>query len=516
VSNRRIMMHEYRTIIYRLQQGQTIRQIQRDHIAGRRKIKAIQDIAKQRGWLDPACVLPEEETLMTLFSKIPEAGVSGAVSNVEPFKELIKTWVAQEIQGSTIYNHLKANHGFTGSYDSVQRYVKRLKGAAAIDLTVPLHFHPAEAAQVDFGKGPDLLDERTGRVESTWFFVMTLCWSRHQYAELVTHQDVETWLNCHQNSFNWFGGVVKKVIIDNPKCAITKASYYDPQVQRSYEAFAQTYKFIVSACPPRDPQKKGRVESGVKYVKNNFLPLRTLTSLQDGNRQLREWTLSTAGNRVHGSTFDKPLTRFTEFEKFLLTPLPETPPEIAIWQKMSLYRNCHVLFQKCFYSAPHAMYGKELWLKQTPTTITIYHNHTPVAQHPRLFKDGEYRTNLEHLPPKAQSYFNATPEWCLEQGKALGASTAIVVQHFLNDETRDLLRAAQGVIRLRQTYGEKRLERACQRMIHFNAISYATLKSILKDGLDYEMLEESQVFDALGSAYQGQGIFQRTSSKCIH
>ena len=516
MSNRRIMMHEYRTIIYRLQQGQTIRAIQRDGLAGREKIKAIQTVAMQQGWLDQTETIPDEAALADLFSKIPKTGQKGSLSKAEPFKELLQKWLNEGIQASTIYNYLCSHHGYIGSYDCIQRYIKRLKGSTSLSLTVPLHFKPGEAAQVDFGKGSRLLDERTGSIEETWFFVITLCWSRHQYVELVTHQDVETWLNCHQNAFNWFGGVPLKLIIDNAKCAIIKASYHDPQVQRSYEGFAQTYGFIISACPPHDPQKKGRVESGVKYVKKNFLPLRSFVSLQDANRQVKEWILSTAGNRVHGSTYEKPLTRFTEIEKFLLKPLPVTPPDIAIWRSVSLYRNCHVHFHKCFYSAPHTLYGQELWLKQTATTITLYHNHVAVAQHPRLFKEGTYSTLLEHLPSKAQSYIKATPEWCLEQSKTLGSSVEIIVQKFLNDTTRDLLRAAQGVIRLGHTYGASRLERACQRMIHFNTFSYETLKSILANGLDYESLDVEQAFDSLGSAYQGKGIFQRIASKHIH
>jgi transposase len=290
------MMHEYRTIIYRLQQGQTIRAIQRDGLAGREKIKAIQTVAMQQGWLDQTGTIPDEAALADLFSKIPKTGQKGSLSKAEPFKELLQKWLNEGIQASTIYNYLCSHHGYIGSYDCIQRYIKRLKGSTSLSLTVPLHFKPGEAAQVDFGKGPRLLDERTGSIEETWFFVITLCWSRHQYVELVTHQDVETWLNCHQNAFNWFGGVPLKLIIDNAKCAIIKASYHDPQVQRSYEGFAQTYGFIISACPPHDPQKKGRVESGVKYVKKNFLPLRSFVSLQDANRQVKEWILSTAGN----------------------------------------------------------------------------------------------------------------------------------------------------------------------------------------------------------------------------
>ena len=155
---------------------------------------------------------------------------------------------------------------FNGSYNSIQRYVKQIRDSNPSNLTVPLTFLPGEAAQIDFGQGPTLLDLRTGKLSKTWFFVMTLCFSRHQYAELVTHQDIETWLKCHQNSFEWFGGIPKKLIIDNPKCGIIKASITDPVLQRSYEEFVQEYGCIVSPCPPADPQKKGRVESGIKYV----------------------------------------------------------------------------------------------------------------------------------------------------------------------------------------------------------------------------------------------------------
>ena len=90
--------------------------------------------------------------------------------------------------------------------------------------TTILDFAPAEASQVDFGAGPVMTDVITGASFKTWFFVMTLCWSRHQYAEFVLDQTVATWLACHRHAFEWLGGVVRRVIIDNPKCAITRAS----------------------------------------------------------------------------------------------------------------------------------------------------------------------------------------------------------------------------------------------------------------------------------------------------
>jgi len=103
---------------------------------------------------------------------------------------------------------------------------------------------------------------------------------------------------------------VAKLIIDNPKCAITRACYTDPDVQRSYVELAEGYGFIISPCPVADPQKKGRVESGVKYVKNSFVPLRRFRTLADANEQLTGWVWQKAGNRIYGTTYKKPLVMF--------------------------------------------------------------------------------------------------------------------------------------------------------------------------------------------------------------
>ena len=237
-------MYEYRQIIYRLRRGQKIRAISRDGLAGRSKINEIKAVAAEYGWLAPDAALPPDAKLEDIFGHRPSPQQQPKAG---PFADLIEHWVSQGIQAKVIHQHLQSQHGFEGAYNSVQRFVQKIRSKSP-NLTVPLHFQPGEAAQVDFGYGPILYDERTGKKEKTWFFIMTLCWSRHQYVELVTHQDIETWLNCHQNAFNWFGGVANKVIIDNPKCAITKACYYTPEVQRSYEELAQTYGFIISAC----------------------------------------------------------------------------------------------------------------------------------------------------------------------------------------------------------------------------------------------------------------------------
>ena len=114
------------------------------------------------------------------------------------------------------------------------------------------------------------------------------------YAELVTDQSIETWLGCHRRAFEHFNGVPAVCLIDNLKAAITKACYHDPQVQHAYADCAEGYGFMISPCPVADPKKKGRVESGVKYVKNNFVPLKTFRDLADANAQLMQWVMTVA------------------------------------------------------------------------------------------------------------------------------------------------------------------------------------------------------------------------------
>ena len=335
MARRSFEMYEIRQIIVCLRSGETIRGIAQTKLANRKKIRAVRKIAVQQNWLDIKKEIPTDGVLATFFKQPPSAKVTQ--SSVLPYSKQIEEWCQQGIQGTTMYAALKRQHGFEGSYDSVQRFVKKIKDNLPPAVTTILEFKPGECAQVDFGYGPKLVDEVTGKVTKTWIFVMVLAWSRHMYAELVLHQDVETWLGCHRRAFEFFNGVPKKIIIDNAKCAITKACYYDPVVQRAYADYAEGYGFMISACPPRDPQKKGRVESGVKYVKNNFVPLRAFKSLVNGNQQLIQWVLSEAGNRIHGTTRAKPLTLFSQTEALLLQPLPDNPPECAVWEKVKLH-----------------------------------------------------------------------------------------------------------------------------------------------------------------------------------
>lgn len=505
-------MYQYRQALVRMRQGDSDRDIARSGLMGRRKLKQVRAAAAARGWLAPATALPDDAALAGAFS--PTVRAATCVSSLEPLRAVIEGWFRTGLQGTTIHAALKRNHGYAGSYSAVRRMLQTLAAAAPErTTTMRLDFAPGDAGQVDFGQGPAIDDVHTGAVVKTWFFVMTLAWSRHQYAELVRDQSVETWLACHRRAFEWFGGVPARIIIDNPKCAITRACARDPTVQRAYAQCAEGYGFRISPCPPRDPQKKGIVEAGVKYLKRGFAPLRTFRDLADGNRQLHDWLLAEAGNRSHGTTREQPLARFAT-ERPLLGPLPAVPPELAAWAQVAVHRDGHISFGKALYSAPYRLLGQRLWLKATATTVQLYREHELVATHPRQRRPGARSTVRDHLPPDALAWSLADPQHCLREAEGVGPHCRRVVERLFEDRVLDNLRAVQGLLRLRTTYGAERLEAACTRALAFDAPRYRTVKTILEKGLDQQA--QQHAFDAVADTYTRGGRYCRATSTLLH
>lgn len=511
MSNRRFEMYHYRQVLVRMRQGDTDRAIARSGLMGRRKAGEVRELAVSRGWLDAQVPLPDDAELASTFERSATLPAT-CVSSLAPFHEQIKAWADAGIQGTTMHAALVRNHGYAGSYSAVRRVLQSLAASRPPDATVRLTFAPGEAAQVDFGAGPELVDGSTGEIRKTWFFVMTLCWSRHQYAELVFDQRVETWLACHRRAFEWFGGVPARIIIDNAKCAITRACARDPEVQRAYAECAEGYGFRIDACPPRDPQKKGIVEAGVKYVKRSFLPLREFRDLADANRQLQGWVMGEAGNRSHGTTREQPLARFAT-EKPLLRMLPDVPPVLGVWAGVTVHRDGHVQFESAYYSVPFALIGQKLWLKATVSTVQCFHGHALVATHLRQTRKGARATVRDHLPPEAIAWAMADPQWCLKQSERIGTSCHALIRRLFADRVLDNLRAAQGVIRLEKSYGAIRVEAACARALSFDAPRYRTVKDILAKGLDQQQAQLA--FDGLADTYTRGGRFCRNTPSLL-
>jgi transposase len=459
------------------------RQVQHALGMDRRTVKAYRTWAATQGLLDGP--LPPPEALQRLVDQtLRTPPPPQVISSVEPYRALVVELRQAGTEISAIRERLK-ERGYTGSYASVYRFVRALEPPQP-EVTVRVECQPGAEAQVDFGYAGRMLDERTGQWRKSWAFVMTLSFSRHQYVAFVFDQKLATWLACHRHAFEFFGGVPKRLVIDNLKAAIVYAERDEPQVQQAYRECAEHYGFLISPCRVRTPQHKGKVEQGgVHYVKRNFLGGRTPTSVTQANTDVLGWCRTTAGQRVHGTTREQPLERFEMTERAALLPLPTTAYDLAEWKVVTLQRDCYVTFDHAYYSAPHRLVGQQLRVRGGTRQVRLYTlDYQLVATHERAQRPGERLTHPDHLPPDKLVGLTLNRQDAQAAAADIGSATRTVVDRLLNDPAVDRLRTVGRLLNLRQSYGDTRLEAACARALRFDDPSYKTVKTILQTGLE--------------------------------
>jgi transposase len=229
------------------------RAIQRDTGIDRRTIQRYRSWAADQGLLTGP--LPPLEDLHRLVAQtLTTPPPPQMVSSVEPFRAVVVELRAQGTEMAAIWERLK-ERGYTGSYSSIRRFVRTLEPKQP-EAYGRIETAPGEEAQVDFGYAGRMLDPESGQPRKAWAFVMVLAASRHQYVEFVWDQSVATWLLLHRHAFEFFGGVPRRIVLDNLKAAITKACWDDPQVQQTYRECAEHYGFLIAPCRPRTPEHK--------------------------------------------------------------------------------------------------------------------------------------------------------------------------------------------------------------------------------------------------------------------
>lgn len=477
-------MLDIREVLRRLQLGETDRRIARDLQLSRKTVGKYRAWAQQQDVL--ASPLPDVATLQALMrTTLPITPPPTTPSTVAAFRDRVVTLRAAGVECRALHQILRDEHAFTGSYQSVYRFVRRLEPRTP-DACVRVEVEAGSEAQVDFGYAGLLHDPQTETLRKAWAFVMTLSFSRHSYVEFVFDQEVGTWLRCHRHAFEWFDGVARRIVIDNLKAAIVNAALYDPVVQRAYRECAEHYNFLISPCRPRTPEHKGKVEQGgVHYVKRNFLAGRAFRDVVDANARVLVWCVETAGRRIHGTTKEQPLARFDTIEHAALLPVPATPYALATWKTAKLHPDCHVVFDHAFYSTPFRLIGQRLWIRAADTSVQIFYQHELIATHPRATRRGQRLTNPDHLPPAKVAGLLATPASCVRRAQDIGPATSEVIGRLLGDRPLDRLRTALGILKLAHQFGPRRLEAACARAVQYDDLAYSTLKRILDRGLDH-------------------------------
>lgn len=476
---------DIRELLRYIQQTPSDRAVARATGTHRRTVQRYRQWASAQGLLSGA--LPPLAQLHALITQTcPALPPPQTISSVAPYRALVERLHAEGVEGTAIWQRLR-EQGYSGHLSSVYRFLAPLRERIP-EAVVRVEREPGEEAQVDFGYAGRLIDPASGAPRRAWAFVMTLSWSRHQYVAFVFDQTVATWLQLHAQAFAFFVGVPRRVVIDNLKAGITKAAWDDPQVQLAYRECAEHYGFLIAPCRPRTPQHKGKVEQGgVHYVKRNFLAGRVLSTIGQANADVRTWCLETAGVRVHGTTKQPPLDRFQQTEQARLLPLPQTAYEPASWKAALLHRDCYVVFEGSFYSAPHRLLGQQLWVRGGSRMVQLYtHDHVLVATHPRASAPGERHTHLDHLPPLKVPGLLRSRAGTQAQAEQIGPATAQVVATLLADTVVDRTPTAGRLLRLGSTYGPARLEAACTRALRFGDVRYTTIKQVLAEGLDQE------------------------------
>ena len=479
---------DIREIIRRVRAGQSNADIHRELGVNRRTVSKYRTWAEEQGLLEGE--LPELGELQRLLeTSLPEKQPPQNVSQVEPYRELVEKLRRENVEVAAIHQRL-TERGFRGSYMAVYRFVERLEPRQP-EATVRVEVTPGAEAQVDFGAAGRMLDE-TGELRKAWAFVMTLAWSRHQFVTFVFDQTVSTWLDCHRRAFEWLGGVPAKVTLDNLKAGITRACADNPQVQQAYRECAEHYGFLIAPNRPATPRHKGKVEQGgVHYVKRNFLAGKDTMVLKQANREVLGWCSETAGKRVHGTTREQPLARFSQVEQAALRSLPPNAYDPGVWTMLTLHRDCHVVFAGSYYSAPFEYIGQKLRVRAGSRLVQIFtRDFQLIATHDRAAQPGVFCTHDDHLPPYLLPGLRLNRDACLAQAEEIGPAALEVVASLLDDPVIDRLYTTGRLLRLRQTYGQERLEAACRRALDFGGPAYMTIKRILVTGQDRSPSDE--------------------------
>jgi transposase len=376
------------------------------------------------------------------------------------YRELIQTKLDQQLSAQRIWQDLVAEHGFTGGYDSVKRFVRRL-GAK---LPLPyrrMECEPGEEAQVDFGRGAPIVG-LDGKRRRTHVFRIVLSHSRKAYSEATFTQTTEDFFRCLENAFDYFGGVPRTLVIDNLRAAVAHPDWFDPVLTPKVQSFAEHYGTVILPTKPYMPRHKGKVESSVKYVKNNALKSRQFTSLEEQNRFLGEWERNIADRRIHGTTKRQAGQVFEEVERAALLPRPLERFPSFHEARRKVNRDGHVEVAKAYYSAPPEYLGREIWARWDGRLVRLFnHRFEPIAVHVR-HERGRFRTNPQHIAPEKISGLERGAAYLLGKVSVVGRHTRQWAEAVLHARGIEGTRVLQGLLSLTKRHSCHSLENACE------------------------------------------------------
>jgi transposase len=339
-----------------------------------------------------------------------------------------------------------------------------------------------ECAEVDFGVLGVWTDPRTQHRRRLWGFVMTLGASRHMFVRPVWTLDLPTWIGCHVAAFDFFGAVPRRLVVDNLKDGVVRASLYDPALNRTYAEMAEHYRTLVDPCRSRRPTDKPVVERMMPYVRDSFWSGRRFGSFAEVEAAAPVWCLEVAGVRVHRTLRQRPLDAFA-LERPAMLPLPADPFEVVEWFPVAVGRDVHFNCGGALYSAPWRLVGKAgLQARRSAHAVELFDGAQLLKLHPRV-DPGERQTDWADYPPDKAAFFVRDPDWCRREAGLLGEHVGALVDGLLASAALYRLRQAQAVIRLAELYPPARLDAACARALGADG-QYVTVRNLLRNRLE--------------------------------
>ncbi len=364
-----------------------------------------------------------------------------------------------------------------------------------LDLSMRQEHRAGEKLFVDYsGQTVPVVDPSTGEERQVQIFVAVLGASSYTYAEATLSQQLPDWIASHVRAFEFFGGVPELLIPDNLKSGVTTPCRYEPDLNRTYEDLATHYDTVVIPARVRKPKDKAKVEAGVQLVQRWILAClrhRRFFSLSELNAAIRELL-----ERLNEREFRKlPGSRRSQFEALdrpALKPLPAMPFEYCEWSRERVRSDYHVEVEGHFYSVPYQLAGREVEVRLTAQGVEFLHRGKRVACHVRSRERGASTTLVEHMPREHRHYAEWTPQRLVHWAGETGAATAQVVEEILisRRHPHQGFHSCLGLHSLAKRYGPERLEAACHRALDIQGLSYRSIRSILRSGLDRQAVAE--------------------------
>ena len=421
---------------------------------------------------------------------IPITGSAGRRSRCEPWRAVIVAGLEQGLTAQRIWQDLRSEHGFEGSYQSVQRFVRNLAGSTPLPFR-RMECQPGEEAQVDFGRGAPIVMPG-GKRKCPHLFRIVLSCSRKAYSEVVSRQTTEQFLRCLENAFCHFGGVPRTLVIDNLKAAVTKADWYDPELNPKIQAFAEHYGTVVLPTRPYTPRHKGKIERQVGYAQSNALKGRSFGSLAEQNQFLAQWEATVADTRIHGTTRKQVGKLFEDLEKPALQPLP--PGRFPCFQEAQrmVNRDGHVEVAKAYYSAPPEFVGRSVWARWDGHVVRLFDAQLrQIAIHAQK-EPGRFATDARHIAPEKRGGIERGAAWWLAKAHAIGPHTGQWARAIVQERGIHGLRVVMGLVSLTHRHVPKAIERSCQVAQSHGAYRLRDIRNLLKR---LESASEQQSFE---------------------